>query len=155
RWLPNALTSRRKVRRLLSRAVKARLHFQGYFDLYNIPFEHIDQYDFTEKKNPLQPGGMNRGPNVFDFLRERRIPYHVSVPTAGETENLAALQRAVAAEAIDFAFLYWPELDGLLHRVGNDSPEIPARLRAYEQALDRLLATAQAHYEQVRLYVFS
>src|SRR3954463_8485572 len=67
RWLPNAITSRRKVRRLLSRIVKAQLHFRGYFDLYNIPFQNIHQYDFTEKKSPLQPGGMNRGANIFDF----------------------------------------------------------------------------------------
>lgn len=154
-WLPNAITSRRKVRRLLSRYAKSRLGFKGYFDLYNVPFKRIDQYDFTEKKNPLQPGGMNRGPNIFDFLTERRIPYHVSTPTDPEAANLAALERDIAAESIDFAFLYWPELDGLLHRVGNDSPQIPARLRAYEKAIAQLMATARAHYEDVRLYVFS
>ena len=155
RWLPNAITSRRKFRRLMSRVVKAQLNFKGYFDLYNVPFKRIDQFDFTEKKNPLQPGGMNRGPNIFDFLTGKNIPYHVSVPTAPEAQNLAALQRDIAAESIDFAFLYWPELDGLLHRVGNDVPAIPARLRAYEVALQQLLATAREHYEEVRLYVFS
>jgi len=155
RWLPRAVTSRRRVRRWLSKYVKLRLNFRGYFDLYNVPFRHIDRYDFTEKKNPLQPGGMNRGPNIFDFLQERSIPYHVSVPTAPESENLSALQRDIAAEKIDFAFLYWPELDGLLHRVGNDSPEIPARLRAYEKSIAQLMATAREHYEEVRLNVFS
>lgn len=155
RWLPNAVTSRRRVRRVLSRIAKAQLGFKGYFDLYNIPFKRIDQYDFTEKKNPLQPGGMNRGPNIFDFLVERQIRYHVSVPTAPETVNLEALERDIEAEDIDFAFLYWPELDGLLHRVGNDSPEIPARLRAYEASIGRLMAKARRHYAEVRLYVFS
>ncbi|MEO5959183.1 MAG: alkaline phosphatase family protein [Opitutaceae bacterium] len=155
RWLPDAVTGRRRVRRWLSKYVKLRLDFRGYFDLYNIPFRHIDKFDFTEKKNPLQPGGMNRGPNIFDFLQERAIPYHVSVPTAGEERNLAALQADIAAESIDFAFLYWPELDGLLHRVGNDVPDIPARLRAYERSISRLLATAHEHYEEVRLYIFS
>src|SRR3954471_16983784 len=155
RWLPNAVTGRRRVRRLLSRIAKARLNFKGYFDLYNIPFKHIDKYDFTEKKNPLQPGGMNRGPNIFDFLTEKHIPYHVSVPTRPEAENLEALLTDIRAEAIDFAFLYWPELDGLLHRVGNDSPEIPARLRAYETAITKLMSVAREHYEEVRLYVFS
>jgi hypothetical protein len=155
RWLPNAITSRRRVRTLLSRFVKWQLKFRGYFDLYNIPFRHIDQFDFTEKKNPLQPGGMNQGPNIFDFLEERQIPYHVSTPTRSESENLDALLADIAQESIDFAFLYWPELDGLLHRVGNDVPDIPARLRAYETALNRLLAGAREHYEEVRLYIFS
>src|SRR5690349_7784023 len=34
RWLPAALTSRRRVRRWLSLYVKRRLGFKGYFDLY-------------------------------------------------------------------------------------------------------------------------
>jgi hypothetical protein len=68
RWLPKAITSRRRFRRWLSRFIKGHLKFRGYFDLYNIPFRHISLFDFTEKKNPLEPGGMNRGPNIFDFL---------------------------------------------------------------------------------------
>jgi hypothetical protein len=80
RWLPTAITGRRIVRRLLTKAVKRQLNFRGYFDLYNIPFKHISLYDFTEKKSPLKPGGMNRGPNIFDFLTRRHIPYFVSEP---------------------------------------------------------------------------
>lgn len=39
RWLPKAITSRRIVRRLLTKLVKSKLGFKGYFDLYNIPFQ--------------------------------------------------------------------------------------------------------------------
>ncbi|MES2696937.1 MAG: alkaline phosphatase family protein, partial [Verrucomicrobiota bacterium] len=154
-WLPNALTGRRRARRWLSKFVKMKLKFKGYFDLYNIPFRYISLFDFTEKKSPLQPGGMNRGDNIFDFLQKRGIPYHVSEPARGEEGNLAALQQDIAKENIDFAFLYWPELDGLMHRVGNDSSEVPQKLRSYEEKIARLLATAREHYEEVRLYVFS
>ena len=45
----SAITSRRIFRRWLSRFVKVQLKFRGYFDLYNIPFRHISQFDFTEK----------------------------------------------------------------------------------------------------------
>jgi predicted AlkP superfamily pyrophosphatase or phosphodiesterase len=154
-WLPAPVTSRRIFRRWLSKLVKAQLNFRGYFDLYNIPFRHISLFDFTEKKNPLQPGGLNRGPNIFDFLQDQGIPYHVSSPQRSEEENLQALIRDVQAESIDFAFLYWPDLDGLLHRVGNTSPEVGRKLRGYEQSLDRLLAAAKQHYSDVRLYIFS
>jgi predicted AlkP superfamily pyrophosphatase or phosphodiesterase len=155
RWLPKAITSRRRFRRWLSLFVKARLKFRGYFDLYNVPFRHLSLFDFTEKKNPLQPGGLNRGPNIFDHLESRDIPYHVSDPTKGERENLNALSQDIAKENIDFAFLYLPALDGLLHRVGNDAPAIPQKLRGYEQWLDELLATAYQHYSEVKLYIFS
>src|SRR5207302_3978817 len=117
RWLPAAITSRRIFRRWLSKFVKVQLKFRGYFDLYNLPFRYISLFDFSEKKSPLKPGGMNRGPNIFDFLELRDIPYHVSDPARKESENLAAVTAAIKAESIDFAFVYWPELDGLLHRV--------------------------------------
>src|SRR3989442_4955827 len=44
---------------------------------------------------------------------------------------------------------------GLLHVVGNQSPEIPAKLRVYEQWLGQLLRAAKEHYSEVRLYIFS
>jgi hypothetical protein len=155
RWLPKAVTSRRIFRRLLSRFLKARLNFRGYFDLYNFPFEHIYRYDFSEKKSPLSPGGMNRGPNIADYLRSREIDYHISAPEKTEDDNTAALIRDIQTEGIDFAFLYWPALDGLLHRVGNRSPEISPKLRGYELWLDQILRIARSHYAEVRLYVFS
>lgn len=155
RWLPRAVTSRRIFRRWLSKFVKVQLKFRGYFDLYNIPFRYISLFDFTEKKSPLQPGGMNRGPNIFDFLETHKVGYHVSDPARGENENLDRLLHDLQGESMDFAFVYWPELDGLLHRVGNQSPEIAPKLRGYEDRIQKLLDVAQEHYEEVRLYVFS
>ncbi|MEY2466944.1 MAG: hypothetical protein QOD03_1465, partial [Verrucomicrobiota bacterium] len=98
RWLPAAVTSRRIFRRWLSKFVKAHLSFRGYFDLYNIPFQHISLYDFSEKKSPLQPGGMNCGPNIFDFLEKRKIAYHVSAPERTEEFNLNALIKDIHKE---------------------------------------------------------
>lgn len=155
KWLPKMVTSRRRFRRYLSKFMRRPLKFRGYFDLYNIPFKHISLFDFTERKNPLEPGGLNNGPNIFDHLEERGIPYHVSVPTRTEHDSLRALQEDIASEKIDFAFLYWPSLDGLMHETGNQSPRISEKLREYEGWLSELLATANNHYEEVQLYVFS
>jgi len=155
RWLPRTITSRRIFRRWLSKFVKVQLKFRGYFDLYNIPFKYISLFDFTEKKSPLKPAGMNRGPNIFDFLEIRGIPYHVSDPSKSELVNLQVVTADIRSERIDFAFVYWPDLDGLLHRVGNQSPEVPEKLRQYEQWMEQLLAVARGHYEEIRLYIFS
>ncbi len=155
RFLPTAITGRRIFRRWLTRAVRPWLKFEGYFDLYNIPFRHISLYDFSEKKNPLLPKGMNRGGNIFDFLEENRISYFVSNTGKTEEQNRDALIHAIKSEAIDFSFSYWPGLDGLLHSVGNDSPEVPARLRMYQEWIETVLKQARAHYEEVHLYVFS
>jgi Type I phosphodiesterase / nucleotide pyrophosphatase len=155
RWLPRALTSRRFFRHRLSRLLKVHLKFRGYFDLYNIPFEYISLFDFSEKKNPLQPSGMNSGPNIFDHMQERGIAWNVSDPTLGERQNLDGLLTDIRSERIDFGFLYWPDLDGLLHRVGNASPAVPAKLDAYEPWLAELMACAREHYGEVLLTIFS
>jgi hypothetical protein len=85
----------------------------------------------------------------------RSIPYHVSDPVKPEAENLASLTAEIVAERIDFAFVYLPELDGLLHMVGNRAPAVAAKLLVYEQWIHKLLATARQHYQEVRLYIFS
>jgi len=140
---------------MLTKFVKRHLNFRGYFDLYNIPFKYISLYDFTEKKSPLKPGGMNQGPNIFDFLTRRHIPYFVSDPDITERQNLELLKEKLTEQTIDFAFMYWPGLDGLLHRVGNQSPEIPVKLREYERWIQELLDVAKYNYRDIHLYVFS
>ncbi|MFN0078817.1 MAG: alkaline phosphatase family protein [Prosthecobacter sp.] len=155
RWLPQALTSRRIVRRWLTKFVKSRLGFSGYFDLYNIPFQHIHLYDFTEKKSPLQPNGMNRGPNIFDSLVANKVPYFVTDTAVSEEANRDGLIQAIESEKITFAFQYWAGLDGLLHRVGNQSPDIDVKLAEYEAWVAQTVATAQEHYTEVNLHVFS
>jgi hypothetical protein len=156
RWIPKAITGRRIVRRALTKLAQRRLGFKGYFDLYNIPFEHIHLFDFTEKKSPLQPRGMNRGPNIFDHLEERGISYSVSDPNCTEEQNRDALAAKLREGDIDFAFIYWAGLDGLLHRVGNDcAAEIDPKLRNYEEWIQTLLTAAEGKYDEVRLYVFS
>jgi len=155
RWLPRALTSRRIFRHRLSRLLKVHLKFRGYFDLYNIPFEHISLFDFSEKKNPLQPDGMNSGANIFDHMQQRGISWSVSDPMLGERQNLDGLLADIRSERIDFGFLYWPDLDGLLHRVGNSSPAVPAKLDAYEPWITELMACAREHYGEVLLTIFS
>ena len=155
RWLPMAVTSRRIFRRWLTKFVKVQLKFRGYFDLYNIPFKYIHLFDFTEKKSPLQPGGMNRGPNIFDFLTQNEIPYFVTDTTKSEEHNRDDIIAAIEAERVDFIFQYWAGLDGLLHTVGNQSPEIPARLRVYEEWIEQVLDAAKKHYSDVQLFIFS
>lgn len=155
RFLPKKLTGRRIVRRLLTKIAKWKLGFEGYFDLYNIPFQHIHLYDFTEKKSPLRPGGMNCGSNIFDVLEERNVPHFGSNPDVTEEENLSAVLSELKEGEIEFAFVYWAGLDGLLHRVGNDAPEIPEKLEHYESWIREVYETASRNYENVDLYVFS
>jgi hypothetical protein len=155
RWLPRSLTSRRIFRRRLSQAVQQVMKFEGYFDLYNMPFEHLHLFDFSERKSPLRPGGMNKGPNIFDLLAQNQVRYFVSDPHRPEGENFRILQQHLRGGAVDFAFMYWANLDGLLHRVGNQSGELQPLLDIYDRWIHQLVEAASERYGGVELYVFS
>ncbi|MGD8207628.1 MAG: hypothetical protein PVH47_06090, partial [Thiohalocapsa sp.] len=67
-WLPASLVDRGRVRNQISKLVKRAWGYTGYFQLYNIPFDRIGLFDYCEKKDLFQPGGLNRGENIFDVL---------------------------------------------------------------------------------------
>ena len=154
-WLPRSLVDRGRVRNLISRLIKRLYGYTGYFQLYNIPFESVDKFDYCEKKDLFVPGGMNRGDNIFDYLTRAGVPYHVSDWRDTEENNLKAIKRDLEQGKIRFALMYMAAMDALLHEVGKESPLVDKKLAWYEQQLEEVLRTATAHYERVRLFVCS
>ena len=120
--LPKAIVDRGRVRNLISKLVKRFYGYTGYFQLYNIPFDQIDQFDYCEKRDLFVPGGMNRGQNIFDHLEAAGVPYHVSNWREPEEQNLEALKADLRQGQIRFALLYMAAMDALLHEVGKESP---------------------------------
>ncbi len=155
RLLPEAITGRARVRNALSRAVARQHGFTGYFQLYQLPFEHAHEFDYCEKRDLFSPGGVSGAPTIFDELRAAGTPFHVSDWRKGEEENLAALHRDLEERPIRFAFLYMADLDGALHEVGKDDPSITSRIARYETRLRELLAAARRRYGELRLTVIS
>lgn len=153
--LPPSLADRGRVRNLISRAVKAIYGYTGYFQLYNIPFRHVDKFDYCEKRDLFAPGGMNRGENIFDHLTRAGVPYHVSDWRQPEDVNLDAVKADLRKGEIRFALLYMAAMDALLHEVGKGSPLVDDKLAWYEARLAEVLQAASAHYREVRLFVCS
>ena len=155
RVLPKSLVDRGRVRNLVSKLIKRLYSYTGYFQLYNIPFEHVDKFDYCEKSDLFLPGGMNRGENIFDHLTRAGVPYHVSDWRDSEANNLQALQRDLQKGEIRFALLYMAAMDALLHEVGKESAQVDEKLAWYESQLEEVLREAAAHYREVRLFVCS
>lgn len=153
--LPRSLVDRGRVRNLISKLVKRLYGYTGYFQLYNIPFRHVDKFDYCEKHDLFVPGGMNRGENIFDHLTRSRVPYHVSDWRDTEVNNLEALKADLRKGEIRFALLYMASMDALLHEVGKGSPLVDQKLAWYEAQLQEVLRIAGEHYEQVRLFICS
>jgi len=154
-FLPRSLVDRGRVRNLISKLIKRLYSYTGYFQLYNIPFEHVDKFDYCEKSDLFLPGGMNRGENIFDHLSRAGVSYHVSDWRDSEENNLKALKDDLEKGEVSFALLYMASMDALLHEVGKENPQVDHKLAWYETQLNDALRTASQHYEQVRLFICS
>jgi len=156
RHLPKTLTSRARVRNVLSKAVGSYLGFNGYFNLYNVPFDRLPYLDYTERKDLYEKGGIIEGQDtIFDRLREERIDFVLADWRQSEAANTAAVAKAIESGAVDFAYLYLARLDGIMHMSGPDDSAAAAHIRSYEQTILRLFDLAAQRYDEVRLQVFS
>jgi hypothetical protein len=154
--LPRRLTSRGRVRHWISRIVGKCLGYSGYFQLYNMPFDRLHNFDYSEKRDIYAPGGINSGDlNIFDHLRRERIPFHLSDWRKSETHNLESLSQSMSGAKPRLAYLYLAAMDAILHAEGTCGPSVAAKMAWYDQQLRQVLDQAERHYNNVRLFLFS
>lgn len=153
--LPRSLTDRWRVRHVLSKMVAIHYGYTGYFEMYAMPFDRLPYFDYIEKTDLFVPGGLSPVKNLADKLVEREIPYHISNWRLSELENIEALIRDIEKGEIRFAFLYTAAMDGLLHQVTKDGPEVDQKLAWYSEQIHRLLAEVEKRYQNIYFAVFS
>lgn len=159
RWLsllPRSLTRRGRVRHWISRCLKVWLGYTGYFQIYGMPFDKMPLFDYSEKRDLYQPGGINSGVGtIFDRLRDENVPFFLSDWRAGEEYNLQKIEPVLQEGQVEFAYLFWAHLDAVLHQYGTDSPHVAKKIEWYDTHIRRLMDTASKSYSDVHLYVFS
>jgi len=154
--LPKFITRRGRVRRVMSRIIRRYYGYTGYFQIYNMPFRYLPLFDYSEKRDIYQKGGINGGcPTIFDYLRDNRIPFYLSDWRASEEHNLKTLDDALEKGEIRFGYLYMAAMDATLHAYGTDSPKVAAKIQWYEEQIRKVLATAERKYSKVRIFLFS
>lgn len=154
--LPNVIAGRGRVRRVLSKLVQRVHGYTGYFQLYNVPFRYLHLFDYTEKRDIYQVDGLNGGcPTIFDHWRENQIPFSLSDWRRSEIENLKRVEHDIRQGEIRAAYVYLASLDGIMHHVGTNHPQVDEKIRWYDQQLRHLLKVARQQYGNVRLHIFS
>jgi predicted AlkP superfamily pyrophosphatase or phosphodiesterase len=156
KYLPGFLFDRARVRNLISKYMKKLFGYTGYFQIYNAPFKYLPLFNYSEKQDLYMGGGINSGDiTIFDYLDKQGINFHLSDWEASEQDNLEALKTSIANDHIDFAYLYLPAMDGLLHMHGTDSKVIENKIKWYEEQLVLIQEYASDYYQDIRLHVFS
>ncbi len=155
RVLPDAIFNRGRVRNQLSKWIKKRCGFSGYFQLYSVPFEHLPLFNYAERKRIWEPDGLPHGESIFDTMSEAGIPYYVHDSDVPDDVRLDRLQADIQNQRIDFAYCSFGRLDALMHAEGNDSPNIAHLMEWYDGKIRALLDAAEENYNEVSWYVFT
>ncbi len=153
--LPDVVFRRGRVRHQLSKWIKKRCGFTGYFQLYAVPFRQLPLFNYAEQKRIWEPGGLPQGQTIFDRMTERGIPYYVHDSDLGDEERLNNLLTDIQQQTIDFAYCSLGRLDGLMHAVGNDHPDIEELMQWYDQQFRKIISAAESNYDDIAWYVFT
>jgi predicted AlkP superfamily pyrophosphatase or phosphodiesterase len=154
--LPSSIFDRGRVRHWLSRLAGAALGYTGYFQLYSVPFKYLKFFNYSEKKDIYQPGGIVGGqPTIFDHLRRNKIPHFLADWRKSEEENFALMQRVIGDGKPKLAWMFCGGLDGILHCQGTHGSDVRKKLDWYEKKITEIVELARSKYDDVHIHVFS
>ncbi|MDF7823244.1 alkaline phosphatase family protein [Pontiellaceae bacterium B12227] len=153
--LPDFIFLRGRVRGHLSKWVKKKCGFTGYFQLYAVPFKELPLFNYAEQKRIWEADGLPEGETIFDRMMAENIPYYVHDSDIGDEERLANLLAHIEQQTIDFAYCSFGKLDALMHAKGNAHPDIGKLMQWYDRKFRELIAAAEENYEEVSWYVFT
>ncbi len=156
RWLgmlPPRLRRSWKLSVLLTRLV-ARRGVRGYFSLYQVPRELLEEFDLAERDDIFTPGGLP-GDSLWDAVARAGIRSQGWNWRTPEPEALDAMERALERGPEDFLFCYTAGLDAALHREGSGGTDVRERLARYDAWLTRNVHAARRRGEELRLVLLS
>jgi predicted AlkP superfamily pyrophosphatase or phosphodiesterase len=154
-YLPDSIFQRGRVRNQLSKGIKQRCGFTGYFQLYAVPFKELHLFNYAEQKRIWEPGGLPRGESIFDRMAKEGIAYCTHDSDVNDDVRMERLLSQIQQKSIDFAYCSFGKLDGLMHAKGNDHPEIGSLMQWYDGKIRDLLAAAEENYEEVAWYLIT
>lgn len=155
-WLPRSITERGRIRSGISRVAKKAYGYTGYFQLYNMPFDLLKYFDYSEKRDIYKPGGILSGaPAIFEAWTQAGLRFHVSNWHLPEPQRITEAETAIKAGEIDCAYVYLADLDAVLHRVGPSGSEADSKLQDYANILRRFHSLACEKYDSVSMHLFS
>jgi len=156
RMLPSPLLNNALSRKILNYVGHRLTRIKGYFYLYGVPVELLPYFNYCERRDIYQPGGMIQGQSIFDILDERQVKFRsYSYHQCKDQEIIERAARDLEQKDCLFYFLYLSEMDMFLHRHCHEPEKVDAQVKIYDSWLRELYRTAQTARGDVRMYVFS
>jgi hypothetical protein len=156
KWIPDRIGGYHKIRNRVSRYFAQAKGYTGYFQLYSVPFRFLPYLDYTEKKDIYEPGGIIGGQaTIFESWKRSGKQWNCSNWRRGDAANYAEIETLIERGDVELAYLFTAGLDATMHRYGPWSPETKEAFLAFEKRVEALKALADAHYDSVKLAIFS
>jgi len=155
RFLPKQVLDNRMTRKLMKELGRHVLGLGPLFECCVSP-RLLPWFNYVERRNIFDRGGISGAQSVFDQLANRGIPYHVySYHHWTDREILRLARHDLEASEAKFFFLYLSEMDLFLHNHCKDAQKLDRRLRWYTDELKQLFEIALELDRRTSLTVFS
>lgn len=154
-FLPNRLLESKITRKLVKETGRRFLGLGPLFECCVSP-RLISYFNWVERRNIYEPGGITGAPSIFDQLQTSGIPYRVyEYHHQTDAQILRQAEQDIRSQSASFYFLYLSEMDMFLHMNCGRPEKIRERLQWYDQNLRRVFAAAQSVCEDAALAITS
>lgn len=142
-FLPDAVLDHRITRKVMKELGRRVLGMGPLFECCVSP-RLLANFNWVEKRNIYDRGGISGAPSIFDQMAEEDVPYRVySYHHSTDVEILRQAEQDIQNEEAQFYFLYLSEMDMFLHMHCHEPEQIEERLDWYDQALRKVFHAAR------------
>ena len=154
-FLPDRMLDHRVTRKLLKEMGRKLLGLGRNFECSVSP-RLLPWFNYVEKRNIYDRGGITGAPSIFDELAKQGVPFRVYSYHYWSDAQILDLARAdLEATDAKFFFIYLSELDMLFHEHIGDEAQLEERLAWYDCRLREIFRCAQEIDSGATFAIFS
>jgi predicted AlkP superfamily pyrophosphatase or phosphodiesterase len=155
RFLPDFVSEHRITQKLVKELGRHVLGMGPLFECFVSP-RLLPWFNWIEKRNIYDRGGISGAPSIFDQLAEGNISYRVySYHHQGDHEILEQAAEDIESRTANFYFIYLCEIDAVLHNYIGDKSKLAERLDLYAGHLRAIFRAARRIDPDARMTLFS
>jgi hypothetical protein len=153
--LPAVVFDHRVVRKIMKELGRRFLGMGPLFECSVSP-RLLPWFNYVEKKNIYEQGGISGSPSIFDQLARQGVAYRVySYHRLTDAEILDQAVKDIRSRAASFFFLYLSEMDSFLHMHCQEPEQVEKGLQSYDRSLRRVFQAAREVDPEATMTVIS
>lgn len=155
RFLPDFVPEHRITQKLVKELGRHVLGMGPLFECFVSP-RLLPWFNWIEKRNIYDRGGISGAPSIFDELAEEKVPHRVyTYHHQSDDEILKQAAQDIKSQAANFYFIYLCEIDAVLHNHIQDKNKLAEHLGRYAERLCAIFRSAQRIDPNASMTLFS